>query len=136
VPVASTDPWTAFLDWLSTILLPDWVGLINLLPVLVLLGLTGPILSLLALYWLYHLVTDRRGKVRTAEPEPTPAPIGDDGLPAYPPNVPFCPQHRLLFPTCATVRSTTVSCSCAARSTATPASPASSCAASVELATS
>jgi hypothetical protein len=98
VPDQPTDPWTAFLDWLSTILLPDWGGLIDLLPILVLLGLTGPILSLLALYWLYHLVTARRGRVRTAEPEPAPVPIGDDGLPAYPPNVPYCPQHQLLFP--------------------------------------
>lgn len=106
MPEQPTDPWTAFLDWLSTILLPDWSGLIGLLPIFVILGVTGPILSLLALYWLYHLVTARRPRVKLEEPEPTVAPVGDGGMPAYPPNVPYCPDHRLIFP--ATARSCTV----------------------------
>lgn len=92
------DPWTAFLSWLSTILIPDWNGLISLLPILVILGVTGPGLSLLMLYWLYHAFTDRRGRVRHAEREPVPAPVGDDGLTAYPANAPYCPTHELLYP--------------------------------------
>jgi hypothetical protein len=96
------DPGSAFLDWLSTLLLPDWEGLIGLLPILVIAGVTGPILSLLALYWLYHLVTARRGRVRTEDPQPSVAEMGDDGQPIYPPNVPFCAAHRLLYPPSAT----------------------------------
>ena len=92
------DPGSAFLEWLSTILLPDWGGLIGLLPILVILGLTGPILSLLALYWLYHLITARRGRVRTEEPQPVRAELGDDGQPIFPANVPYCPQHQLIYP--------------------------------------
>jgi hypothetical protein len=98
VPEQPLDPWSAFLAWLSTILIPDWNGLIALLPILVILGLTGPILSLLALYWVYHLFTDRRGRVRHGEREPVPAPVGDDGQPAYPPNAPYCATHQLLYP--------------------------------------
>ena len=48
----AVDPWTAFLEWLQTILIPDWNGLIQLLPILLILGVVGPGLSLLALYWL------------------------------------------------------------------------------------
>ncbi len=98
MPEQQTDPWNTFLEWLSTILMPDWGGLIGLLPILVILGVTGPILSLLALYWMYHLVTARRGRVRMEEPEPTRAPLGEDGRPAYPANEPFCPQHELIYP--------------------------------------
>ena len=60
------DAWTAFLQWLQTIIIPDWNGLISLLPVLIVLGVIGPALSLLAAYWVYVLATNRRGKVRTA----------------------------------------------------------------------
>jgi hypothetical protein len=98
VPEQPTDPWTAFLEWLSTILIPDWNGLFALLPILLILGVTGPILTFLALYWLYHRFTDRRGRVRRSEREPVPAPVGDDGLPAYPANAPYCPTHQLLYP--------------------------------------
>lgn len=98
MPEQQLDPWSAFLAWLSTILIPDWGGLIALLPILVILGVTGPGLTVLMLYWLYHAFTDRRGRVRHAEREPAPAPTGDDGSPVYPPNAPYCPTHALLYP--------------------------------------
>ena len=92
------DPWTAFLNWLSTILIPDWNGLIGLLPLLLIVGVIGPMLSLLALYWLYVSASRKRGKVRYSEPEPRAAEIGDDGLPIYPANAPYCPTHALIYP--------------------------------------
>ena len=64
------DPWTAFLEWLQTILVPDWTGLINLLPILLIVGVIGPGLTLLAVYWIYVAATNRRGKVRWDEPTP------------------------------------------------------------------
>ncbi len=94
----TTDPWTAFLEWLQTILVPDWSGLIQLLPILLILGVVGPGLSLLALYWIYVYATNRRGKVRWDEPTAEVAPRGEDGLPIYPPNVPYCPTHALIYP--------------------------------------
>ncbi len=96
-PVA-TDPWTGFLEWLETIIIPDWGGLISLLPILLILGVVGPGLSLLALYWFYHRVTRRRGRVRIGDPEPTRARVGEDGNAVYPPNTPYCPHHQLVFP--------------------------------------
>ena len=96
-PVA-TDPWTGFLDWFETIIIPDWGGLISLVPILLILGVVGPGLTALAMYWLYHRLLARRGRVRIAEPEPVHARIGDDGTPDFPPNVPYCPHHLLIFP--------------------------------------
>jgi hypothetical protein len=98
VPEQPVDPWTAFLNWLSTILIPDWNGLIQLLPILLILGLVGPGLTLLALYWIYVRLNTRRGKVRIDEPEPTLVQPGPDGTYTYPVNVPYCPSHHLVFP--------------------------------------
>ena len=95
---ASVDPWTAFLQWLSTILIPDWGGLIRLLPILLILGVVGPGLTFLALYWIYVRLNSRRGRVRTDEPEPVAIAASADGTYAYPPNAPYCPTHHLVYP--------------------------------------
>jgi hypothetical protein len=92
------DPWTAFLQWLQTILIPDWSGLIALLPILIIIGVVGPALSLLALYWFYVLVTNRRGKVRVDDPAPVAAAQLPDGSYDFPPNAPYCSTHNLIYP--------------------------------------
>jgi hypothetical protein len=92
------DPWTAFLDWLETVMVPDWTALIGLLPVFIVLGVLGPGLSLLVLYHLYHRFTRRKGRVRLAEIDARPAERDEAGEPIFPPNVPFCPTHALVHP--------------------------------------
>lgn len=106
MPTPPQDAWSKILEWLSTILIPDWNGLIALLPILLIVGLTGPILSLLVLYWLYHAGIDRGGRVQTAELEAMTADHDADGLPIFPPNVPYCIEHELVFP--ATARTCSV----------------------------
>lgn len=98
MPEQPVDPWTAFLDWLSTILIPDWNGLILLLPILLILGLVGPGLTLLALYWMYVRLNTRHGKVTIDEPDPMPVQPGPDGTYVYPVNAPYCPTHHLVYP--------------------------------------
>jgi hypothetical protein len=95
---APVDPWTAFLTWLQTIIIPDWGGLISLLPILVIVGVVGPGLTLLAAYWVYVLASSRRGKVRVEDPSPMEAAQLADGSYDYPPNVPYCPTHHLIYP--------------------------------------
>jgi len=95
---ATPDAWTTFLDWLSSLLIPDWNGLIHILPVLVIIGLTGPILSLLLFYWLYHAFIDRGGRVQIGELEPIAAAHRPDGTPIFPVNTPYCVEHELIYP--------------------------------------
>jgi len=98
VPEQPTDPGNVFLQWLESLLLPDWGGLMNLLPILLILGMLGPALTLLAIYWFYVRVTTRRGRVRIDDPEPAPAPRDAAGEPVYPANVPYCPTHAMIYP--------------------------------------
>ena len=94
----SADPWTAFLDWLTTVLVPDWGELIALLPYVVAATIVGPLLTLLVLMWAWHLLTRRRGRVRRAEVQPEPALRLADGTVQFPPNVPYCEEHALIYP--------------------------------------
>lgn len=94
----SPDPWTAFLDWLSTVLIPDWTALISLLPFFVIIGVTGPIVSLLAAVWVWHRLRRRSGRVRVAVPDVVAAPLDAAGAPVFPPNVPYNPARGLIYP--------------------------------------
>lgn len=94
----SSDPWTAFLDWLTTVLVPSWGELIGLLPFFVVLGVVGPLLTLIVALWGWYLLNRRRGRVRRSELQAVPAPTDADGVAAFPPNVPFCETHELLYP--------------------------------------
>lgn len=98
MPPEPVDPWTAFLNWLQTILIPDWNGLFQLMPLLLIFGVLGPGLSLLALYWIVNIARGRRGRVRIDEPQPVVAEMAADGTYLYPANAPYCPTHHLVFP--------------------------------------
>lgn len=96
--LAATDPWTAILDFLQTMIVPNWGELISMLPFFLLLGVVGPILTLLLLLWLWYATHRKRGRVKVVEREAQPALRDANGNPVFPPNVPFCEEHRLLFP--------------------------------------
>jgi hypothetical protein len=44
--------WTSLLDFSKTFVTPDWGQLVGLLPILLLVGVVGPLLTLIALFWL------------------------------------------------------------------------------------
>ncbi|MDQ3493848.1 MAG: hypothetical protein M3452_11415 [Chloroflexota bacterium] len=90
-----------FLDFLQSIMVPDWNALISMLPLFLILGVVGPILSIMMLMQLWYLIHRRRGRVRRVEEEPTLAPLDAAGAAIYPPNVPFCEQHGVIYPTSA-----------------------------------
>jgi hypothetical protein len=94
----SPDPWTGFLDWLTTVLMPTWSELIVLLPYVVVGTIVGPILMIVVLMWGWYLIKRRRGHVRRGEIQPVAAPRDTDGLPVFPPNAPYCEQHALVYP--------------------------------------
>jgi hypothetical protein len=97
-PPVSPDPWTALLDWLNTVLVPNWGELIALLPYVLVGTVVGPILTLIVLMWAWHLLRRRRGRVRREAAQPVPAAMDADGHPVFPPNVPYCTEHALIYP--------------------------------------
>lgn len=94
----SPDPWTSFLDWLTSVLVPAWGELIALLPYVLLVSLAGPILTLIVLMWAWHLVTRRRGRVRRGQALAVAAPLDEEGRPVFPVNQPYCERHALVYP--------------------------------------
>jgi len=89
--------WTDFLGFLSTIIIPDWAGLIALLPVFVLIGVVGPLLTLGVLGWMGFEVTKPRAKVRYDEGTKV-APLDYLGQPIFPAGEPYCPTDGLIYP--------------------------------------
>ena len=85
------------IDFLQPILIPDWRALIDLLPILLLLGVVGPIVSLLALGWFVYVVGKPRSRIPYQPPAPQPAQLVD-GQPVYPPGEPYCAFDRLVYP--------------------------------------
>ena len=60
--------WNGLLDLMSHLVVPDWGALVNLLPIFLLIGVVGPILSLLVLAWFIYVVRKPRLKVQFADP--------------------------------------------------------------------
>jgi hypothetical protein len=85
------------LDLLHPIILPDWSALIGLLPVLLLLGVVGPIVTLLVLGWIVYGLRRPRARIPYVEPAPVPAQLVE-GVPQYPAGEPYCPVDRLVYP--------------------------------------
>ncbi len=89
--------WNSLLDFTSQFIIPDWGGLIGLLPVFLLIGVLGPLLSLLLLAHLIYFI--RKPRAPLAEPPgPVRAPIDADGRPEFPLGEPFCPRDGLIYP--------------------------------------
>jgi hypothetical protein len=76
--------------------IPDWGALIDLMPVFIFLGVVGPLLTLLPLGILAYQLKKPRVKVDFVE-GPHLAEIGADGQPIFPPGLPFCRTHGLIF---------------------------------------
>jgi hypothetical protein len=85
------------IDALTPILIPDWRALIDLLPVFLILGVVGPLLSLLILGWMLYLLTRPRSRIPYTDPVPHAAQIVD-GQPVYPSGEPYCATDHLVYP--------------------------------------
>jgi hypothetical protein len=90
--------WSDFLGFLSTLVIPDWAALIALLPLFVLVGVVGPLLSLALLAWLGYGVTKPRVKVKYDEGTARLAARDHLGRPIVPAGEPYCPQDGLIYP--------------------------------------
>jgi len=85
------------IDFLEPIVLPDWKALVDLFPIFLLIGVVGPLLSLVVLGWVLYLVGKPRSRIPYSAPVARPAAIVD-GRPVYPAGEPYCPVHQLIYP--------------------------------------
>ncbi len=90
--------WNQILEVMSVFILPDWGGVIALLPVLVVIGLVAPFLTFAALGTFVYLVRKPRVKV-TFEEGPRAAKIGPGGEPVFPIGMPYCRRDAIEYPT-------------------------------------
>jgi hypothetical protein len=89
--------WNTILDIMEMFVIPDWGGLIGLFPLMIFLGIVGPLVTFMILGIFVYQVAKPRTKVRTEE-GPEIARIGADGQPIFPPGLPFCRRHGLVYP--------------------------------------
>jgi hypothetical protein len=88
--------WNQILEITSLFVMPDWGGLIALLPILVVLGLVAPFLTFLALGTVIYLLRKPRVSV-TIEEGPKAAEIGPGGEPVFPVGLPYCRRDALVY---------------------------------------
>ena len=88
--------WTGVLAFLNGIIVPDWGGLIGLLPIFLLVGVVGPILSLLVLFWFIYVVRKPRLKIAYADPRRA-APLDAAGNPYFPPGEPYSTREAMIY---------------------------------------
>jgi len=86
---------------LTPILSPDWGALVGMLPIFLVIGVVGPLLSLLVLGWFVYAIRRPRAHLPYVAPEPVPAQL-IDGEPVYPVGEPYCQYDRLVYPPGAT----------------------------------
>ena len=88
--------WDQLLDLTALFVIPDWSEVIRLLPLLVLLGVVGPFLTLLILGVVVYQVRKPRVKVHFEE-WPRTAEIDAGGEPIYPPGLPHCRRDMIVY---------------------------------------
>ena len=97
IPDHLSQLWSQVLQFVEKLVNPDWGALVGLMPLFIVLGLLGPLLSLVALVWTYYVVTKPRAKVRFEE-GPRAATRDDSGRPVYPLGEPYCVHDALIYP--------------------------------------
>ena len=90
--------WNTILDVLEMFVIPNWTDVVGLLPLLIFLGVVGPLLTFSMLGILAYQATRPRAKLRLEE-GPQVARAGADGQPIFPPGLPYCRQHALIYRT-------------------------------------
>jgi len=89
--------WNTILDITKMFVIPDWGSVIGLLPLLIFLGVVGPLVTFSVLGILVYQVAKPRTSVKIEE-GPEVARIGTDGSPIFPPGLPFCRRDALIYP--------------------------------------
>ncbi|HYO44093.1 MAG TPA: hypothetical protein VES19_12915 [Candidatus Limnocylindrales bacterium] len=88
--------WTDILTFSETFVIPDWGALVTMLPILLLIGVVGPILTLLGLLWLRYGLVRPRLRVAFADPRRAAA-LDEAGNPVFPTGEPYSPSEAVIY---------------------------------------
>lgn len=89
--------WNTILEFTQMFVIPDWTAVIGLLPLLIFLGVVGPLITFTMLGILAYQATKPRTSMKIEEGAQL-ARVGADGRPIFPPGLPYCPTHALIHP--------------------------------------
>ena len=88
--------WSTFIEATSAFVIPDWGQLIGLLPVFLIIGVVGPLLTIIMLFWVRYWIVKPRVSAGYADTRRL-APIGDDGQPIFPAGEPYSLRERMIY---------------------------------------
>jgi hypothetical protein len=88
--------WNGLLELTGKLVIPDWGSLIDLLPILLVVGVVGPIITILLLFWLRYWLVKPRVSAGYSDPR-RPAEIGADGEPVFPVGEPYSLAERMIY---------------------------------------
>jgi hypothetical protein len=88
--------WNGLLQLTAVFVTPDWKDPVSWLPVLLLVGVVGPLLTLLALGWLRYGIVRPRARTVPADPR-RPAPLDAGGRAIYPTGEPYSPREQMIY---------------------------------------
>jgi hypothetical protein len=90
------DLWNTILDVTAMFVIPDWGSVIGLLPILIFLGVVGPLITFTILGIAIYLIRKPRIKVAYEE-GPRRAELAEGGQPVYPAALPHCTRDALIY---------------------------------------
>ena len=93
--------WSSFIEFTSQFVIPDWGQLIGLLPVFLIIGVVGPLLTIIILFWVRYWILKPRVSAGYADTRRLAA-IGDDGQPIFPAGEPYSLSERMIYESGAT----------------------------------
>ena len=93
--------WSSFIEFTSQFIIPDWGELIGLLPVFLIIGVVGPLLTIIILFWVRYWILKPRVSAGYADTRRLAA-IGDDGHPVFPAGEPYSLSERMIYESGAT----------------------------------
>ena len=88
--------WSSFIEATSAFVVPDWGQLINLLPLFLVAGVVGPLLTIIMLFWVRYWILKPRVSAGYADTRRLAA-IGDDGQPVFPAGEPYSLSERMIY---------------------------------------
>lgn len=85
--------WHGLLQAISGIIIPDWGALVGMLPIFLLIGVVGPLVSLLVLGWFIYIVRAPRAKLAIVEGPVLAETVNGEAV--FPSGEPYCPNDSL-----------------------------------------